>query len=181
MKIRPIIFSLFCLGSLSACAPQTDDLVAYIAQVKQNTQVRIEPYPEFKTQPAFTYKAAKLRSPFAPPLERSEPVVVAKQANCVQPDFGRRKEALENYGLDALSLGGSFTSQGVKWVLFKSNDGSLHKAKVGSKVGLFYGTIKKITNNSVMIEQLLPDGAGCWQREETTLTMSSTAGENKNV
>ncbi len=165
----------------TACSPSLDDLTAYTAQVKSNTQVNIEPYPEFSKPPSAQYTAQNLRSPFTRPKEKTAPVAVAKQANCLQPDFSRKKAKLEQYGLDALALSGSFTSQGTHWALFKSNDGSLHKAQIGSRIGLFYGKIKAINNKSVRIEQLLPDGAGCWQRKEVTLTMASAAGENENV
>lgn len=180
-RVFPVIFSTFCLGALTACTPNLSDLVAYTNQVKANTQVQIEPYPEFAQQPAFVYSAQSLRSPFIRPKDKSEPVMVAKQANCLQPDFSRRKEALEQYGLDAIALSGSFTSQGVQWILFKTNDGGLYKAKVGSHIGLFYGKITAVKGDSVIIEQLLPDGTGCWQREETTLTPVTSAGENENV
>ncbi|MCW8090928.1 pilus assembly protein PilP [Alteromonas sp. ASW11-130] len=166
---------------LTACAPSLNDLTTFTAQVKANTQVNIEPYPEFTKPPSAQYTAQNMRSPFTRPKESSTPVAVAKQANCLQPDFSRKKARLEEYGLDALALSGSFTTQGTRWALFKSNDGSLHKAQIGSRIGLFYGKIKEINNKSVKIEQLLPDGAGCWQRKEVTLTMSSAAGENENV
>ncbi|MCW8109740.1 pilus assembly protein PilP [Alteromonas ponticola] len=166
---------------LSACSPTLNDLTAYTAQVKSTTQVNIDPYPEFTKPPSAQYTAQNFRSPFTRPKEASTPVKVAKQANCLQPDFNRKKARLEEYGLDALSLAGSFTSQGKRWALFKSNDGSLHKAQLGSRIGLFYGKIKEINDKSVKIEQLLPDGAGCWQRKEVTLSTASAAGENENV
>lgn len=172
---------LLAAGLVSACSPQMDDLAAYTTQVKANTQVKIEPYPEFSAQPAFDYAASSLRSPFVRPVDRSEPMVKAAQANCVQPDYSRQRESLEQYGLDALAFTGSFKSQGTQWVLFKTADGSLLKGKKGSRIGLFYGTITTIDPQAVKIEQLLPDGAGCWQREETTLTLASPAGENNNA
>ncbi|NMH60044.1 pilus assembly protein PilP [Alteromonas ponticola] len=172
---------IMCAVVMSGCSPTLNDLTAYTAQVKSTTQVNIEPYPEFTKPPSAQYTAQNMRSPFTRPREVTTPVAVAKQANCLQPDFNRKKARLEEYGLDALALSGSFTTQGTQWALFKSNDGSLHKAQIGSRIGLFYGKIKEINNKSVRIEQLLPDGAGCWQRKEVTLTMASAAGENENV
>ena len=169
------------MGALSACSPQLSDLRAYTAQVKQQTQVQIEPYPEFEQKPAFVYTAKDLRSPFVRPKEKTAPVSVKSQANCLQPDFSRQKQKLEGYGLDGLQLTGSFNTKGTRYVLFRSNDGLLHKATIGSRIGLFYGKIIAIGNASVTIEQLLPDGAGCWQRKETTLTVASSTGENENV
>ncbi|WP_181898380.1 pilus assembly protein PilP [Alteromonas aestuariivivens] len=179
MKRLPL--AAIVMATLSGCSPQLDDLVAYTEEVKSTTRVNIEPYPEFAPQPAFEYSAKDLRSPFVRPRDQSAPIVVAQQANCLQPDLNRRKEPLENYGLDALNLTGNFKSQGRQFALFKTNDGNLHKVSIGNRVGLFYGKVKSISGQSVTIEQLLPDGAGCWQRKETTLTMSSAAGDEENV
>lgn len=178
---RKIALILICTAGVSACSPKLSDLAAYTAQVKQNTRVSIEPYPEFEQQPPFIYAAQDLRSPFTRPKNNTAQLQVEQQANCTQPDFDRRKEPLENYGLDALSLAGSFTAGGTRWILVKTNDGALHKAKIGSRIGLFNGEITAIASQAVKIQQLLPDGAGCWQSKETTLTMSSAAGESKNV
>ncbi len=182
MKIaQRVSFLALTIGLVTACSPRIDDLVAYTQQVKSTTTAVVEPYPEFKQQPAFEYTASALRSPFARPVDRSSPVVQATNNNCLQPDFERRKEALEKYGLDSLTLSGTFKTQGIRWILFKTNEGSLLKARVGSHVGLFYGKITAIGDETITIEQLLPDGTGCWQREKTTLSMNSSAGDNNNV
>lgn len=157
----------------SACAPQTDDLVAFTSQVKQNTQPRIEPYPEFSPKPAFIYSAQDFRSPFQRPKVSRAPVVTQAKVNCLQPDASRPREPLEAYGIDALSLTGSFYTNGEDWVLFKTNDGGLYQAKTGSRLGLFFGRITSIGKNEVEIEELVPDGTGCWQKKETTLTIKS--------
>ncbi|WP_026376910.1 pilus assembly protein PilP [Aestuariibacter salexigens] len=166
---------------LAGCKGGTEDLRQYTEQVKANTQVSIEPYPEFKTMPAFEYAAQELRSPFTRPRNQQVEQVTGQQANCLQPDFSRQKEPLEQYGIDALSMAGMFTSQGTQWILVKANDGSLYKATVGNHIGLFFGEITSIQNGKVAITEMLPDGAGCWQKKQTTLTMSSTAGESNNV
>lgn len=178
MKKLVMLFAPLALGG---CQVQTDDLGQFIAQVKQNTPVITEPYPEFKTMPAFEYKATDLRSPFQRPKNKTVETVQTQKANCLQPDFSRSKHALESYGMDALMVSGMFTSAGRDWVLIKANDGTLHKATLGDYVGLFFGKITSIKDGTVSITEMLPDGAGCWQRKQATLSMSSQAGENDNV
>lgn len=166
---------------LAGCQAQTDDLGQFITRVKSNTPVIIEPYPEFKTMPAFEYKAAELRSPFQRPKNKAIETVQTQRANCLQPDFTRTKHALEQYGMDALTIAGTFTSVGKNWVLIKANDGTLHKATSGDHVGLFHGKITSILDGTVSFTEMLPDGAGCWREKQATLSMSSQAGENDNV
>ncbi|MEG3766317.1 pilus assembly protein PilP [Alteromonas sp. 14N.309.X.WAT.G.H12] len=179
--IHVIVMGIAAMLLVSACSPKIDDLQAYTQEIRATTKAQVDPYPEFTSQPAFKYTASNLRSPFAPPVDRTTPFVVASKNNCIQPDFNRKKEKLEQYGLDSLTLSGTFTTQGVRWVLFKTNEGTLLKARKGNHVGLFYGEIIAINDESIVIEQLLPDGAGCWQREKTTLMMHTSAGDNKNV
>ncbi|GAA6184806.1 pilus assembly protein PilP [Aliiglaciecola sp. NS0011-25] len=176
-----IIVLIMAVVMLAGCEAQTDDLVTYVVEVKQSTSISIEPYPEFKTQPAFEYKAGGLRSPFKRPRNVAVQTVEAKRENCLQPDFNRTKGPLEAFGLDALTISGTFTSQGRQWALVTANDGSLHKVTTGDYIGLFFGKITSINNGNISIEEMLPDGAGCWQKNKATLSMSSQAGENNNV
>ena len=181
MRYQTGLLGILAVSLLSACAPRIDDLVAYTSQVKQTTQVRIEPYPEFEAQPPFKYAAQHLRSPFSRPRGQNEAPIVSKKADCLQPNFQRTREELESYGLDALALSGSFSVSGKQWVLFKTNDGGLFKGTIGTHIGLFHGKIKRITGDAVVIDELLPDGAGCWQQKETTLTKMALTGEQDNV
>ena len=171
-----------CIG-LSACSAQLDDLIAYTDSIKANTNVSIEEYPEFEQLKPVNYTASNMRSPFQRLRQGNEEAatVVQQTANCSQPNRQRPKEKLESYGIDALQMAGVFSTGGQKWVLIKANDGSLHKAKRGQYIGLFFGKIINITDKEVVIEEMIPDGAGCWKTKTATLTMSSVAGENDNV
>lgn len=172
---------LLAITALGGCGAQTDDLVTYVVEVKQSTPVSIEPYPQFQTQPAFEYKAADMRSPFKRPRNIAVQTVEAKRQNCLQPNFSRQKQPLEAFGLDALSISGTFTSRGKMWALVTANDGSLHRVTSGDYLGLFFGRITSINDGKISLTEMLPDGAGCWQENKATLSMSSQAGENDNV
>jgi type IV pilus assembly protein PilP len=175
---------LFALSALTcmlcSCNGGIDDLQLYIAEVKQNTPVSIEAYPQFDAKPTFIYSASELRSPFQHPRNMGVEVKQISQPNCAQPDFSRSKQPLEKFGIDALAVTGFFTSNGKKWALIQSNTGSLFKVTQGDHLGLFFGQIDSINNGIVSFTEMLPDGAGCWQKKQATLTMLSKAGV-KNV
>ncbi|MBU3002281.1 pilus assembly protein PilP [Paraglaciecola arctica] len=177
MKHFKIVFAVLIL---SGCEAKVDDLQLFITEVKQTTSVNIEPYPEFESKPTFIYSADTLRSPFQRPRNTGAEVelTIAAQPNCAQPDFNRSKQPLEKFGIDALSVTGVFQSNGKKWALIQSNTGSLFKATIGDYLGLFFGKIDSIQNGTVSFTEMLPDGAGCWQKKQATLTMLSKAGEN---
>ncbi|MDF2178679.1 pilus assembly protein PilP [Aliiglaciecola sp. CAU 1673] len=179
MKIRlPFLLSVL---SLAGCHAQMDDLQQHIAEVQQNAQVVIEPYPEFKPIPAFRYKGEEQRSPFQRPKGLLPEATQVSKANCLQPDFSRQKQPLERYGLDALSIKGFFKSGQSVWAMIQANDGSLHKARRGDHMGLFFGKITSIQDGKVAIVELLPDGTGCWQEKPSSLTIASQAGDENNV
>ena len=173
-----LIYAGALVIALSGCEAKVDDLQLYVAEVQQNTPVNIEPYPEFEAKPTFIYAAQSLRSPFQRPRNVGVEVKPSSQPNCAQPDFARTKQPLEKFGIDALSVTGVFTSNGKKWALIQSNTGSLFKVTIGDHLGLFFGKIDSINNGTVSFTEMLPDGAGCWQKKQATLTMLSKAGEN---
>lgn len=175
------LLSILLLLMVAGCQPQLDDLKAFVSEVEQKTQVNIEPYPEFSKTPAFVYEANQKRSPFQRPRGQVAELVRSQKGNCIQPDFSRTKQPLERYGTDALSIKGFFSRNDKVWAMIQANDGSLHKASVGDHLGLFFGRITEISNGKVSIIEMLPDGTGCWQEKQATLTMSSKAGENDNV
>lgn len=177
MKRLVALTSLCLLG----CQPQTQDLQAYIEQVKTNTPVNVEPLPKFETQPAYEYAAAHLRSPFQRPQKMVITQPETRNVNCRQPDHNRRKHALEKYGLDALTLAGTMNIAGTRWVLITANDGSLHKATIGDHLGLFFGEITSIADDGITITEMVPDGAGCWQTKQAKLSMPNQAGDNDDV
>ena len=179
--MKKLLVGLGLIGLLSGCGANIDDLIIYTEQVRANTKVNIEEYPEFTPLPNVSYSSNSLRSPFL--RSRTEQVAdtLVERPNCQQPNPNRSKHALESFGLDGLQMAGVFTTNGVKFALIKANDGSLHKVTYGSYVGLFSGRVTAINNTQILIEEMLPDGAGCWKSKQATLTIASMVGENNNV
>jgi len=164
--------------ALTGCGASIDDLVAYTQQVKANTQVSIEPYPVFNEFESVDYGASNMRSPFGRSKDESEVSEIESTPNCTQPDRQRVKFKLERFGLDALQMSGVLELNGKRYALIKPNDGSLHRVAIGSYVGLFHGRVTQINDREITIQEMLPDGAGCWQPKTATISMSSAAGDN---
>lgn len=176
---------IVCLGLtgllLVGCGQHTQDLDDFITQVENSPPSAIEPYPEFTTQPAFKYSSGELRSPFQR-LQTSEQAIALPQiANCRQPDVKRAKMTLEKYGIDALSIQGFFTTSQTTYAIIVANDGSLHKIAPGDRLGLFYGRVTAIKQNTIYYTELIPDGTGCWKEKQSKLTIAKDNGENNNV
>lgn len=172
---------ILILTSLSACTPSTDDLNQFTASVKASTPVSLEAVPEFHALPDYEYQAYALRSPFISPTTPVTQKVVAKRNNCLTPNFSRTTSVLENYGIDAIAMSGVMRVNNASIALFKTNDGKLHQARIGQHLGLFHGQITHIASDHVLISQLIPDGAGCYQRKETRLSIGLDSGEDRHA
>jgi len=179
--MRNWLISATAIVTLTGCGANIDDLIAYSEQVRANTPVNIEKYPEFKALPSVEYTASTLPSPFVVASREEIASTQELTPSCAQPDNQRRRQALENFGLDALQMSGVFTSNGRRYALIQANDGSLHKVTTGMYVGLFHGRVTHIKDSEILIQEMLPDGAGCWKSNQATLTMSSMVEENNNV
>ena len=165
---------------LTACTHNTDDLVTFTTSVQNQTQVAIEPAPRFVTLPSYEYRSSSLRSPFILPNTHGPIAIEVVQKNCLTPNFNRPKQRLENYGVDAIQFSGVLRSSSQQFALFTTNDGKVHKAQRGDYIGLFHGKITDISAQGIGVEQLIPDGVGCYQKKQISLG-TERAGDIENV
>ncbi|ROQ23299.1 pilus assembly protein PilP [Gallaecimonas pentaromativorans] len=159
---------------LAGCNDDTSDLQTFVAEVKQRPVPGIEPMPELKSFEHFRYEPGDRRSPFTPP----SPELLAESAanrnpDCLQPDFDRVKEPLEQFPLDTLSMKGTLGSAGELWALVRAGDGNLYRVTTGNYLGLYNGLIQEISRSGIKIRELVPDGAGCWQERDASLDLVS--------
>ena len=145
-------------ASLSACGGGTDDLYAYIDDVKGRPGGRPEPLPQIQPAPTYVYEAGTRRSPFMPdaPTRR-----VSNNPNAVQgPDPNRPPEILEQFPLDSLSMVGTMSNQRASYGLVQASDGLVHRVTVGDHMGQNYGRIVSITESEIRLVEIISDGLG---------------------
>jgi len=156
---------------LAGCADQSmRDLESFVVNTHKDRQPRVEPLPRIKPTPTFEYTAAELVDPFS-------------EANLIQqrpsrkdgpaPDPTRRKEPLEEFPLDALSMVGTLSNAEASWAIIRTPDGTVHRAGQGNYLGQNYGQIKAVKDTQIEIVELVPDTNGGWRERETTLAIVS--------
>jgi type IV pilus assembly protein PilP len=89
-------------------------------------------------------------------------------------EFNRRKEPLEAYPLDAMSMVGSVTKSGVPFALLKV-DNLLYQVKAGDHLGQNYGRITRITETEVTLREIVQDATGEWTERPGTLQLQEKA------
>lgn len=161
-----LAFGLLIALMGTGCTQGTEDLEQFVTEVKKRPARPIEPLPEIKVYEPFTYTAFDLRDPFSAP----EPAQETKD-NGLRPDTERRKEPLEHYPLDGLSMLGVIEKDKRTFALIRSSDGTIHQVTVGNYAGQNYGRITRIQEDRVELIEIIPDGAGGWIERPASIAM----------
>jgi type IV pilus assembly protein PilP len=99
----------------------------------------------------------------------------ARQPNSILgAELNRRKEPLEAYPLDSMTMVGSVAKQAQPFALLKV-DNLLYQVKLGEYLGQNYGRITKITETQIVLREIVQDAAGEWIERATTLQLQEKA------
>ncbi len=168
---KTAILSTVLMTLATGCFDDTSEIKAHIAEVKATTTNYIEPMPEVNPFNHIAYSAGDLRSPFVLPQPEVIQQKVQQMAGCLSPDTSRRRQPLEKYALSDLIMRGTLGDASTLWALLEASDLSIHRVAVGNHLGLYNGRITQVTEKTVKIIELAPDGAGCWIEREATLNI----------
>ena len=160
-----IISSVLLLGACSG--NQHGDLETYVNEVKSRKSGRIPALPEVKPYEVFAYQAHNYRDPFTTYIDE-----IPTDSGANRPDINRKREALEQFPLDTLSFVGHLEKSGVRWGLVGAPDQSVYRIQVGNFLGKNYGEILAISETSIEIKEVIPDGAGGWVDRKASLSLS---------
>jgi type IV pilus assembly protein PilP len=95
----------------------------------------------------------------------------ARQPNSLLgAEMNRRKEPLESYPLDSMTMVGSVAKSETPFALLKV-DSLLYQVKPGDYVGQNFGRITKITETQIVLREIVQDAAGEWIERPSTLQL----------
>lgn len=171
MSLRSI-FALLSSVALVACGSgQMADLEEYAQRVKEREPGPIEPLPEIKQIDTFVFEPADRRDPFVLDRQNAE-VTVAPVGSGIAPDPLRRKEELEQFPLDSLSMKGTMAQSDTMWALVTTPENTLYHVRVGNYMGLNNGQITRITEEEVELTEIISDGGGEWRERQAAIALS---------
>ncbi len=165
---------------MSGCFDDTTEQRAFMDEVKASTKPKVEPIPEITQFEHFEYSAGNLRSPFVAPEPEVIQDTLVQVQSCLHPDPKRKKEPLEGFPLDNLTMRGTLGEGEQIWALITASDETLHRVTVGNYVGLYNGKITQVQSNFIEILEMIPDGAGCWKERLTKLEMLEAGDDSKS-
>lgn len=151
-----------------------DELQQWMTEQRAEIKPKVQPIPEPKkfTPQSYTQEAAT--DPFSnlkltQALKRDS-AQVSNNAGLVAPELARRKEPLESFPLDAMSMVGSLVKQGQPVALVKV-DNLLYQVRPGNYLGQNYGRIMKVGETEVSLREIVQDAAGEWIERTATLQL----------
>lgn len=175
MKASPIALTLLAALGLSACgSSDQDELSKWMTEQRAQTRPNIQPIPEPKKYTPEPYTQEAATDPFsnqklAQALKR-ESTQSASSSALIQPELNRRREPLEGFPLDAMSMVGSLVKQGQPVALVRV-DNLLYQVRPGNYLGQNYGRITKVTESEVVLRELVQDAAGEWTERTAALQL----------
>lgn len=168
-----LVVSSVC--TLSACSGEQEELTVWMEQQKREVKPNVQPLvPPRKFDPA-PYAGAQSIDPFSNQKLAVAVTQADRQSNSlVAAERNRRKEPLEAYPMDSMSMVGSVTKNGQQYALLRV-DNLLYQVKVGDYLGQNYGKITRISETEVTLREVVQDAAGEWIERTGTLQLQEKA------
>lgn len=167
--------ALTALALLAGCAGENDELQAWMEQQKREVRPSVQPLVPPKQFTPQAYQSADGVEPFA--LQK---LTVALKQEAKQPnsalaaELNRRKEPLEAYPLDSMTMVGSVNRKGTLYALIKV-DNLLYQVKPGDYLGQNYGKVTSITETEIALREIVQDAAGEWIERQSNLQLQEDA------
>ncbi|MEP7064193.1 MAG: pilus assembly protein PilP [Betaproteobacteria bacterium] len=151
---------------LGGCGGENQDLRAWMAEQGKGVRGRLDPLPQLKPYEPFAYNAFDLPDPFKP--RKIQPV---KGDSKLAPDMNRRREPLESFPLESLSMVGTLARNKQVFALVKTPEKDIYQVKSGNYLGQNYGVVTDISDSEVKLKELVQDGAGDWTERTSALQL----------
>ena len=175
-RLRPVLaLALSAAWLLAGCTQGFEELQAWIDNERRSAQPQVralQPPRQFVPEP---YEGTQAVDPFT-----YQKLSVALRQDAAQPnpaiaaELNRRKEPMEAFPLDTMTMVGSLARQGRAVALLRV-DNLLHMVKAGDYLGQNYGRVTKIDETRVEVRELVQDAAGEWVTRPAVLYLQDRA------
>ena len=159
----------------AGCSGEQEELAQWMDQQRREVKPSVQPLSAPKKFNPQTYLALTSVEPFS-----AQKLSVAIKQQERQPnsllasEVNRRREPLEAYPLDSMTMVGSVVRTGRPYALLKV-DNLLYQVKQGDYLGQNYGKITKISETDVSLREIVQDAAGEWIERLSALQLQEKA------
>lgn len=155
-----LLIGFLALATLAGCSVSQDELDGWMASERARTLPMVQPItPPSKFNPE-RYAGIESVDPFS-----VQKLAAGLRGDVSTPDprlaaeLNRRKEPLEAFPLDSVTLVGSVQRKGTRFALLKVEN-LLYQVKVGDYLGQNNGKIMQITETEITIRETVQDASG---------------------
>lgn len=160
---------------VSGCSDAEGELQQWIEQQRREVKPNVTPLSAPKKFIPQAYLASNGVEPFSSQKLTVAIKQEARQSNSLlAAEINRRKEPLEAYPVDSMTMVGSVTRSGRPYALLKV-DNLLYQVKQGDYLGQNYGKITRITETDVSFREIVQDAAGEWVERTSSLQLQEKA------
>jgi type IV pilus assembly protein PilP len=165
----------FLLSGLVGCSDGgVHEVKQWMDDVKRETRVSIPKLSEPKKFIPFNYDSKTAVDPYNPSkLAVAFAKLQSNSTSGFKPDLERRREALESYPLDSMTMVGTLQKTGLSYALLQA-DKTVYQVKVGNYIGQNFGMITKIGDTEVELKEIVQDAAGDWVERKAKLELQET-------
>lgn len=160
---------------LYGCGGEQEELSEWMKQQAREVKPNVQPLTPPKKFDPQAYAALAGVEPFS-----TQKLTVALKQEARQPnsllagEINRRKEPLEAYPLDSMTMVGSVTRAGRPYALLRV-DNLLYQVKQGDYLGQNYGKITRISETDIALREIVQDAAGEWIERSSALQLQERA------
>ena len=181
--MRYLILAALCC-SLGACSGgDHEDLRLWMAESTKDMRGGIPKLPEVEPYQPVPYEVESMLDPFKP--GKIEPDAKSRngqgKGSIYQPDFEAREmrnSILEKYPLESLKMIGYLNVNKRPLAVIQVED-KVKQVKVGEYLGLDFGMVTRITEQEVVLRELIQDSAGDWSERQSSLYLQGKEGNRK--
>lgn len=156
---------------LVGCSADVDELQQWIDAERRGAKATVKPLQPPKRFEPQAYEALNGIEPLSTQKLSGAVKQEAVQTNAVlAAELGRRRELLENFPLDSMTMVGSMSKQDGRYAVLKV-EGLLYHVKRGDHIGQNFGRVLKIDETELTLRELLQDPSGDMVEKVTTLQL----------
>ena len=160
---------------VAGCSGSNDELRQWMADTRKEMKPVTSTIAEPKVFEPFLYRDQTDIDPFDPgKVANALRALSAKSTSGLAPDVSRRRQPLEAYPLDTITMVGTLQRPNLRYALLRA-DNIVYQIKVGNYIGQNFGIVTRIDENEVALKEVVQDAAGEWVERATTLQLQ----ENK--
>ncbi len=170
VRPRVLAAALLAAGLVAACGASDEETLRHWMDTTRAAKAPPPaPLPEPKAYVPREYAGRSAPEPFA-----QTKIGELNRSLSESPEAGRRREPLEDFPLENFKMLGMMKKHGETYGIVRV-DNKIHHVKVGQYLGQSYGRVVRITDQEIVLRELVREGVGEWKEKMTSLKLEVSA------